>query len=417
MKVLLPQDSAVMPSRLVGFWSLRWLPQTPQRALDIAYQAALRIRQLEEEHFLGQAIAPNPAEMSQEVYQFFADELNRQLMIIKIRLAEFRVGRVIFPQNQTYTLEKLATIGEVGDRYTALKVREQQIFLETITTKTPSPTIDPNNLPRSPLEKTGVLPRSIGHTVNRITTELKGGTDMEMLQKFQRSRAKTRIAVRCLLILALVPLLVQIVSKQFMFVPILERLQPLETMPLFLNVEVKEKAFHQLQEFKETLEFENLLRTTEEPLLNLEEIEIKLKEKAAELAEESRLEGQGAIANVMADGAALLGFMITTILCRPQIRILKSFMDDLIYGLSDSAKAFFIILVTDIFVGFHSPHGWEVLLENLSKHLGIAPNHDLIFLFIATVPVILDTITKYWVFRYLSQSSPSAVATLRNMNE
>ena len=40
-----------------------------------------------------------------------------------------------------------------------------------------------------------------------------------------------------------------------------------------------------------------------------------------------------------------------------QISILKSFLNQLIYGLSDTAKAFLIILVTDLFVGFHSPHG------------------------------------------------------------
>jgi hypothetical protein len=34
-------------------------------------------------------------------------------------------------------------------------------------------------------------------------------------------------------------------------------------------------------------------------------------------------------------------------------------MDEIVYGLSDSAKAFIIILFTDMFVGFHSPHGWE----------------------------------------------------------
>jgi hypothetical protein len=87
------------------------------------------------------------------------------------------------------------------------------------------------------------------------------------------------------------------------------------------------------------------------------------------------------------------------------------------YGLSDSAKAFLIILFTDIFVGFHSPHGWEVILEGLASHLGIQPNHSAIFLFIATFPVILDTILKYWIFRYLNRISPSAVATLKNMNE
>ena len=100
-----------------------------------------------------------------------------------------------------------------------------------------------------------------------------------------------------------------------------------------------------------------------------------------------------------------------------EVSTLKGFMDEIIYGLSDSAKAFIIILFTDMFVGFHSPHGWEVLLEGLSRHLGFAANREFIFLFIATFPVILDTVFKYWIFRYLNRISPSAVATYKNMNE
>lgn len=416
MKTLLPRENNPVPVRSFSFPSPRWFRQTPQRALDIAYQAALTIRQIEEQHFQGAAIAPNPDQMGQDVYQCFADERNRQLIIIKIRLAEFRVGRFLFAQNPLQSLDKLRFISTICDRYAQLHAQQQLATLDVMPSATPPPlAIDPDNLPRSPLEKTGVLPRSIGHTVNRIKAELKPGTETEILQKFQRSRAKTQIACRCLVLLALTPLLVQIITKNLIFLPALEHWKPLESMPLFINSELKETTFHYLRDFKETLEFQNLL--SEETLLSVEDIEKQVKEKAAHLAEESRLEGRHALANLMADGAALGGFVLVTWLSRPQIRVLKSFMDDVVYGLSDSAKAFFIILFTDMFVGFHSPHGWEVLLENFSKHLGLAPNHDLIFLFIATVPVFLDTIAKYWVFRYLSQSSPSAVATLRNMNE
>nr|WP_298908966.1 hypothetical protein [uncultured Nostoc sp.] len=89
----------------------------------------------------------------------------------------------------------------------------------------------------------------------------------------------------------------------------------------------------------------------------------------------------------------------------------------IVYGLSDSAKAFLIILFTDIFVGFHSPDGWEVLLEGLAEHLGLPASRNTIFFFIATFPVILNTIFKYWIFRYLSRLSPSALATLKEMDE
>jgi hypothetical protein len=98
------------------------------------------------------------------------------------------------------------------------------------------------------------------------------------------------------------------------------------------------------------------------------------------------------------------------------IQVLRGLIDELVYGLSDSAKAFAIILFTDIFVGFHSPEGWEVLLDGVAEHFGLPPSKHFIMLFIATFPVVLATIFKYWIFRYLNRVSPSSVATLHNMN-
>ena len=120
---------------------------------------------------------------------------------------------------------------------------------------------------------------------------------------------------------------------------------------------------------------------------------------------------------MFADVIAVLAFSLLLSGCKEKVATLKAFIDEIVYGLSDSAKAFIIILFTDIFVGFHSPHGWEILLEGLSNHLGLAANRNFIFLFIATFPVILDTVFKYWIFRYLNRISPSAVATYKNMNE
>lgn len=124
-----------------------------------------------------------------------------------------------------------------------------------------------------------------------------------------------------------------------------------------------------------------------------------------------------ALQNVFADLFSLGGFILVLVNSKREIAVVKSFIDDLIYGLSDSAKAFIIILFTDIFVGYHSPHGWEIILEGVSHHFGLPESRDFNFMFIATFPVILDTVMKYWIFRYLNRISPSAVATYRNMNE
>jgi hypothetical protein len=151
--------------------------------------------------------------------------------------------------------------------------------------------------------------------------------------------------------------------------------------------------------------------------LSPEEIEKRVKEKAIEISHEFRVRSENAMGNVFADAIALGAFVVILLVNREAITVLKSFTHNIALGLSDSAKAFIIILMTDIFVGFHSPHGWEVLLEGVAGHLGVAANRASIFLFIATIPVLLDTIFKYWLFRYLSRMGPSTLATYKEMND
>jgi len=169
-----------------------------------------------------------------------------------------------------------------------------------------------------------------------------------------------------------------------------------------------------LRDFQEKIEFEALL--SGKPLPTREEIQSELSQKALELQAETSQESTHAIKNVLADLTGLIGFTIVCILGQRDIQVLRGFIDELVYGLSDSAKAFAIILFTDIFVGFHSPEGWTVLLDGVANHLGLPAEENFILLFIATFPVVLATIFKYWIFRYLNRVSPSSVATLRNMN-
>jgi hypothetical protein len=183
---------------------------------------------------------------------------------------------------------------------------------------------------------------------------------------------------------------------------------------IFLNQDLEEEAFVELKHFEEMLQFKNTIGLSQ---FSSEEIEEKVNLKAKEVSEDFRHKGSDAIANIFADFFSLVSFGIVIATNRKEIEIVKTFIDEIVYGLSDSAKAFLIILFTDIFVGYHSPHGWEVILESIAGHFGLPENRGFNFLFIATFPVILDTVFKYWIFRYLNRLSPSAVATYRNMNE
>jgi CemA family len=266
-------------------------------------------------------------------------------------------------------------------------------------------------------DQTGVLPRSILKTFTRLTRELNPKAEEDVVKKFRTSQAKTAISFRFILLLIVVPLLTFQVSKLFLIGPVVDGYfeGPNNTIGTFINEEVEEEALQELDKFESRIKFDLLVGKT--PEMSAEQREEKLKEKAKELEEEYSTNSADAVKNILSDFFSLVAFAFVIFSSRREIEVLKSFLDEIVYGLSDSAKAFLIILFTDVFVGFHSPHGWEVILEGLSKHWGMPANREFIFLFIATFPVVLDTIFKYWIFRYLNRISPSAVATYRNMNE
>ena len=142
-----------------------------------------------------------------------------------------------------------------------------------------------------------------------------------------------------------------------------------------------------------------------------------LQEKIFELAELSHSHALQSLTNVFADllSVSVLIFLLITL--KPEITILKSFLVEVIYNLSDTTKSFLLILMTDLLVGFHSPRGWETMFSLILHHFGLPENQDFVFLFVATLPVILDTVFKYWIFRHLNKISPSTVATYHNMIE
>ena len=260
-----------------------------------------------------------------------------------------------------------------------------------------------------------MLPRSILRTVDRIRQDLDPNAEEQVVNNFRSSRGRTTTAIKFLLLLVIVPLLTQQFAKNYVVGPIVDYTREQQEADVFLNMEMEEEALHELQQYEERLRFEVLIGKVA-PIREAE-IEERVVEKATEIEEAYRQRSADSVKNVFADMLAVGAFILLLVNQKQGILTLKGFLDEIVYGLSDSAKAFIIILFTDMFVGFHSPHGWEVLMEGLSRHLGFAANREFIFLFIATFPVILDTVFKYWIFRYLNRISPSSVATYKNMNE
>lgn len=448
-----------------------WYLKTPERALDDAYESALRIKALEDTHFNGARVSTDYGSYSKSAHAYFQSELNENLKNARLRLQEFKLSSSIVRLSNQKITEKITEV-QLEDSGTptisvidqpAVVLKKLKLIDEILARyNTDSYGIDRNpatitladpgavRLDRTPLngqlnassqsnlnnplptshqtrarissedveslaDKTGVLPRSILKTVDRIKRELDPESEAEVVENFRNAKARTVVSVRFILLLIVIPLLTQQVSKYFVVGPFVDQIRSSEQVEVFLNAEMEEEALREVNTFEERLRFQILIGKT--PPLSQEAIESRMKEKAAEIEEEYRNESADAVKNIFADLLGAVAFALLIIKGKREIAVLKAFIDEVVYGLSDSAKAFIIILSTDTFVGFHSPHGWEVLLEGVSRHFGLPANRDFIFLFIATFPVLLDTIFKYWIFRYLARISPSAVATYRNMNE
>jgi hypothetical protein len=396
----------------------KWFLETPGRSLLAAYQAALAIKNIEIEHFNGQKISRESVNYTENIMSYWQGCLKRNLTIIQFRLAEFRLSRSILNISHPALLEKLQFIDQVIDKYQF----QDELLNDTLNhltdpRQTPADKLQPQsnrNNSQSISRKPGMIPSSISRTINRVTKYFQPKSEENFLTDYRVSKNRTRITIRFLIILIVVPLLTHKLSKQFFIRPIIDNISSAKESLIFLNIEMEEDALQQLKFFEGKLRFSRLIQQT--PLLSAS-LETEVKQKAIEIAAEFHNKSRDAISNLFADVTSLIAFALVITYSKREIAVVKDFTDRMVYGLSDSAKAFLIILFTDIFVGFHSPHGWEILLEGLADHFGMPASRNTIFLFIATFPVILNTIFKYWIFRYLSRLSPSALATLKEMDE
>ncbi|MEL6462024.1 MAG: proton extrusion protein PcxA [Cyanobacteria bacterium J06621_15] len=411
--------------KLQQSWNVinKWFLDTPQRALITAYEAALKIRDIEDTHFNGQKISSESTEYTANVLSYWQAELEKNLKKINFRLAEFQRSRSLLTVYDKTFLDKLKFIDEVTAKYAVEK--EFPSWRLAVNSESNSQNrenyseIDYSDIEKMKVRpvtvKTGLFPGSITRSFQKIIKELSPRAEEKTVKDFQIASKRTKIALKFLATLIIVPFITYLLLKNLLIYPIVERIRTDATTDAFLNTHIEKNVLHEFKFYQQDQRFRNLILPA--PSLSPAEIQQNQKQKAIQIAEKFHHQNNSVISNVFADLISLIifAFIITT--SKREIAILQLFIDDKIYGLSDSAKAFLIILLTDMFVGFHSPHGWEVLLEEIAEHLGIVPERDIIFVFIATFPVILDTVCKYWIFRYLSRISPSALATFKEMNE
>ena len=430
----------ITPAPVEGFTRniYRWFRDTHLRSLDRALKAAIAIQDLETEYFDGKKIDANAThqlEGNTTTTAYFQTKLHQLLRKMQWSLAEFRMASAIAPNPEDQTsqkakqiLNKLAVVDQVLARYKDSELSLLDSILDShhleeslVVSKSldldrdeklaASTIPEPEILANKPVP----LLRSIFPSFTKYNRERRSNTEADVIKEFQLSRYRTKRALKFLAILIIIPLITQQVAKNFIFSPIFSHFQAVNLLEISLNSQLEREAIEEVEAFEKKIKFEINIGKT--PDLSSEDVEKMVHQKSIEVARKSEHEGSNALQNIFADILSAIAFAWILIAGKRSVEILKDFLDEKIYGLSESAKAFLIILFTDVFVGFHSSHGWEVVMEGLLRHLGIPENRDFIYLFIATFPVVLDSIFKYWIFCYLSRVSPSAVATYRNMNE
>lgn len=415
-----------------------WISQSSLQKLEVAYSAAVAIQAIEAKHFNGKSISSDSSK-GKIIIDYFQVQLDRELNKVKFNLAQFKLGsfwvehkassQEIEVVAETLILEKLAFIESVvskyrqtGDRFSSEVEAIKDVPIPAIAAKpnlkaTLTSTQTPNIVSKAdkPNRVIQKQPRTLLGQFGQVTKELNPDYEKEVITELRIQRRQTRIAVRWLVILLIIPIMVHTLTKNLIFDPLLSHYSDHNSTKIELNQEIRENFLTEFGHFKESLQVRQLLGIL--PQMSENETVEMLKEEAAELWHDSRGKALSGLSNLLSDGVSLLIFAGVVYFNRDKLSILRRFINRAFLGLSDPAKVLLFILITDLFVGFHSAEGWEVLLEGVAFHFGLPENKTFIHLFIATVPVAIDSYTKFWIFTYFTQYSPTSSAIYERMNK
>ncbi len=320
-------------------------------------------------------------------------------------------------------------------------------------------------------EEIGLFPRSFNRVFDRFFKQLFFDVDNLVIQEYRFYRYLFLTTVKCLFILIFVPLGINFLAKNYLIRPVTEYYWNTHNHEIFLNSYQQKRAFTELKNFEEKIYFESLLFSENQLFFGIPEnqfeknfvssknievstknqnfnmpsaendsfafvksqqtkkfhndlsiaftnsIQKRLQTKIFELANHYNEESIEAITNFFADVLSFSSLCFLLVRLEIQINITKSFLLEVFFGLDDSKKSLLILFITDLLVGYHSPNIWELFFQTLFDHYGLPESQTTIFLLVATLPVLLDVLFKYLIFRHLNRASPATVATYHAMIE
>nr|YP_009567274.1 chloroplast envelope membrane protein [Ipomoea splendor-sylvae]AGW98047.1 chloroplast envelope membrane protein [Ipomoea splendor-sylvae]QBB73983.1 chloroplast envelope membrane protein [Ipomoea splendor-sylvae] len=184
---------------------------------------------------------------------------------------------------------------------------------------------------------------------------------------------------------------------------------------IFLNIIQEKSILEKFIELEEFVFLDEMIKEYSET--HPQEFRIGIHKETIQFI---KIQNEGHIHTILHFSTNLICFVILSgysIWGNENLVILNSWSREFLYNLSDTVKVFSILLLTDLCIGFHSPHGWELMIGYIYQDFGFGYNDQILSGLVSTFPVILDTILKYWIFRYLNRVSPSLVVIYHSMND
>ncbi len=198
-----------------------WFFKTPERALNQACNAALTIKSIEDEYFQSGKISRDSTDCSDYLMSFVRADFERELTIAKLRLAEFKASCLVLGVPVSAHLEKLSFLDGVLAKYVSQK--NDSAVLAALP---PAKTVDSNPANSQPEPvNAGVfhaaavgnsVPEAIAQVKPELNSKVEAGVAREMQNpKIRISALITSTAIKYTVLLVLLPLLYQQLSKHF----------------------------------------------------------------------------------------------------------------------------------------------------------------------------------------------------------
>nr|YP_009425911.1 chloroplast envelope membrane protein [Deparia pycnosora]ASU94577.1 chloroplast envelope membrane protein [Deparia pycnosora] len=311
---------------------------------------------------------------------------------------------------------KLAWIEATSNEFDAERARCSVNFFPFQTTKEvneKSFNRESANFP-SAYESISLVPRSVTRTLSRFGAELANQSSVLVHNDFDLAKNQALVSLQYVGCFPLLPLTIRISFGNWFLESWIRGWWNITQTQVFINPLQEEKALKQLREVEALLWLDDATEHLADT--QLRNYDANAYDETTQLAIMYNELNIQLLLQLVTDAISIAIPALLLITGRKRLAVSNSRIQESFYSSNDTMKAFSILSITDLCVGFHSPHGWEIVIGSFFEHFGLIPDKYVISRLVSTFPVILDTVSKYWIFRHLNRTSPSIVATYHTMS-